>query len=349
MGSNKQWKSSVLNVDATIAEAITVLNNSKVKLVLLTDTDNKLQGVISDGDIRRAMLNKLSVSDPARNIMSSNPIIGLKESIASYSELLFNNKIPYLPIVDKDGYLVDLVEEGIAREVKKASPVFLMAGGFGKRLHPLTENIPKPLLKVGEQPILETIMDSFIDYGFEKFFISIHYKSEMIRDYFSDRESKYADITFVEEHKPLGTGGALSLLETIDEPLILMNSDLLTKVNFTNLLTQHKKSGAAITICGREYTQSVPYGVIKFEQDAVSEIVEKPSYTHFVNAGIYCISPEIINNLPKGKHFDMPDLINQCLGLKQLVSIFPIHEYWLDIGQIKDFQQAQVDFVNLFR
>ena len=232
--------------------------------------------------------------------------------------------------------------------MKYPNTIVLMAGGLGSRLAPYTETCPKPLLKVGHQPVLETIIKSFLEHGFHRFLISVNFQSEMIENYFQDGLEWGASIEYLREKKPLGTAGALGLLDdSHDLPLILMNGDLLTKLNFRSLLEFHEHHDPLITMSVREYDFQVPYGVVKLDGPYASALEEKPVHRFFVNAGVYVISPEVLTTIPKNKFYNMTDVISPLLEQKRVAS-FPIHEYWIDIGEIEDFQQAHGEYKTFF-
>ncbi len=251
-----------------------------------------------------------------------------------------------IPIVDSDRKILGLKTlQGLLKNKILDNPVFLMAGGFGKRLFPLTSDTPKPLLRVGKKPILENILDQFIEHGFHNFYISTHYKAEMIQSYFGDGSDWNVTIQYVHEDKPLGTAGGLGLLsrKLIKLPILLMNGDLLTKVNFGELLNFHLQNGGDATMCVREYDFQVPYGVIKSNGNYITEIEEKPIHRFFVNAGIYVLDPSMLNTIDGTDSLDMPQLLSQKIESSGQVNMFPVHEYWLDIGQIEQFEQAKQD------
>jgi len=227
--------------------------------------------------------------------------------------------------------------------------VVLMLGGLGTRLRPLTENIPKPLLPIGNQPILETIVKHISEQGFEKFYFCINYLGEQIRNYFGDGNQYGIEIEYVEESKRMGTAGALSLLQDrLNQDFIVMNGDLLTKIDLRALIEFHQQHQNLITVGVREYAQQVPYGVIEMQAHRVTQLVEKPIYRYFVNGGIYALSPQTLKDIPKQQFFDMPTLIEQTLAKGEPVGGFPITEYWMDIGQLPDYQQAQQDYAQHF-
>jgi NDP-sugar pyrophosphorylase family protein len=240
------------------------------------------------------------------------------------------------------------LKEIISKNPKK-SPVVLMAGGLGSRLRPLTNDCPKPLLKVGGKPILEIILEKFIDEGFQNFFISINYMGDSIRSYFGDGSRWDVSIEYLEEKERLGTAGGLSLFpEPPDEPVIVMNGDLLTKINFNNLLNFHKDSRASATMCVREHEVSIPYGVVRAESSRLIELQEKPVQKILVNAGIYVLSSEAVRLIPENSYFDMTDLFNTMIAKNWHTSVYQIREYWIDIGRMKDFEMANVEFGKFF-
>jgi NDP-sugar pyrophosphorylase family protein len=242
------------------------------------------------------------------------------------------------------------VGEVMHKSRRKPNAVFLMAGGFGKRLQPLTDHCPKPLLKVGDKPILELILEGFVKAGFHRFFISTHYRPEMIREGIGDGSRWGVSVEYVHEDEPLGTGGALGLLphEQIQEPLFMMNGDLLTNLDFAKLLQFHEEHDGVATMCVREYEHRVPYGVIQTDGLRITSMVEKPAYRHFINAGIYVLSPEVVRGVARGRQVDMPTLLQEQMDQGRAVNMFPLHEYWLDIGRMEDFQRAQSEVAGLF-
>ncbi len=257
----------------------------------------------------------------------------------------------FIPIVEEHKLVgLETLHSALVTKPSYKNPVFIMAGGFGTRLRPLTDNCPKPMLKVGDKPILETLIKGFIKAGFHNFYISTHYMPEQIQQHFGDGSDLGVNISYVHENIPLGTGGALGLLPEDmpkDLPLLMINGDILTNVDFQRLLKFHMESDADATMCVREYDYQIPYGVINGEGSKITSMVEKPVQRFFVNAGIYVVSPQVIQSVEKNKKIDMPTLLELHMEKRQKVLMFPIHEYWLDIGRIDDFNRAQVDISNL--
>jgi NDP-sugar pyrophosphorylase family protein len=247
-------------------------------------------------------------------------------------------------VLDTEGKLVGLANlHELLNKHRHDNPVFLMAGGFGTRLRPLTNNCPKLMLKVGDKPILEQILVNFVEAGFHRFFISTHYMPEVIREHFGNGEKWGVSIQYVHEDEPLGTGGALGLLphDEIDLPMFMMNGELLTSLNLQSFLEFHESHGNVATMCVREYQHQVPYGVITSEGARIKSMVEKPIHRFFVNAGIYLLAPQLVKSVEHGTRIDMPTLLEREIDNGSTVNMFPIHEYWLDIGRMDDFNKAQ--------
>lgn len=345
------WEKSVVSESLSILEAMKVINRHSTHGVVVVSPTYSLLGTVTDGDIRRAVLNGLSMEEPVSKIMNPKPSFLLQEASAQIAlDLMKEKDINLLPVVDAEHKVVGI--ETLSSLLKPNdidSWVVLMAGGEGQRLRPLTKECPKPLLKVGGKPLLETILLNFKEHGFKNFYLAINYKGEMLRDYFGDGSRWDIQIRYLEESKPLGTAGALGLLpEAPKQPVIVMNGDLLTKVNFKHLLDFHRKQGAAATMCIREYAVSVPYGVLNLEGSQIQNIDEKPVHKFFVNAGIYVLEPDLVKYLPVNEEVDMPHLFESLIRANRPTAAFPICEYWLDIGRKDDFARANGDFPKVF-
>ena len=343
----------LLQVHQTIDDAIKVLDKYRLGICLIVDSNNKLVGTITDGDIRRSLLKGNDMYTSVSNCMSLNPVFAY--SFASDEDLLSlmsSKNVLQIPIVDKSQHIVGLKTlMQITRGNKRGrdNPVLLMAGGFGKRLYPLTKDTPKPLLDVGGTPILETILKQFIKAGFSNFFITLHYKAEMIKEFFGNGEKWGVKIKYIYENEPLGTAGSLELLpkNLNNLPIIVMNGDVLTAIPFEKLLDFHSEQGTQATICVREYDFQVPFGVVATEGSKVMKIEEKPVHSFFVSAGIYVLDPSIIKNIEPDVYIDMPHFLTDLIESGSELSAFPIHEYWMDIGREDDFYQAQSDIIKL--
>lgn len=343
----KNWRSILVNENTTLLETIKIIDDSSLQFAAVIDDSQHLLGTVTDGDIRRGILRGEGVDVLIKQIMNSSPVSAYADN--TYSDclnLLKKNKLKQLPIIDMDNRIIDIIftDERIVTKNNENS-VILMAGGLGTRLRPLTDTTPKPMLHVGNRPILETIIEGFKQSGFTNFILSVNYKKEIIQDYFQDGSAFDVSISYIEEEKRMGTAGALSLLnEKPSGPVFVMNGDLLTQVNFEQLLKFHQETNAVATMCVREYEYQIPYGVIEIDGQQLKSIKEKPVHRSFVNAGIYVLSPKAFDFIPKDEFYDMPDLFKLLMDVGENVSAFPIHEYWLDIGRMDDFERANSDY-----
>lgn len=338
------WKLISIDFNATLKDALKVIDVSANRLVLVIDSNDKLLGTLSDGDIRRALINGQSLSSEIYLVMNRSPKVIYSNQIELDPVRIMNeHDLLVIPVVEKDYRLIGYYShKEFIKKPKYDNWVFIMAGGFGKRLIPYTNDCPKPLLKVGKKPIIQTILESLIKHGFHKFYVSVHYKAEMVKEFLGDGSQWNVHIHYIEEVSPLGTGGALGLIPNVDNlPLLMMNGDLLTKVNFSDLLNFHTSEAADITMCVREYDFQVPYGVVETNGSKITSIIEKPVHSFYVNAGIYVINPKIVSTVSGDSYLDMPNLIQNVIISNGDVSCFPIHEYWLDIGNPDDYHKAQ--------
>ncbi len=348
------WKACLLAPSASILAAIELLNQTGLGIVLIADDAGYLLGTVTDGDIRRGLIKKLGVDAEVSLCMNQKPTTMLiSESKQDILEQMQAQQFYQMPLIDGDNRVAGL--ETLQHLLKRRyydNPVFLMAGGFGTRLRPLTDETPKPLLQIGDKPILQTILEQFIEAGFYNFYISTHFQSEKIRAHFGDGSQWHVNINYVHEEDPLGTAGALSLLpkDLPKLPIIMMNGDILTKVDLAKLLEFHQEHQSVATMCVREYDFQIPYGVISAGKDHhyVTNIEEKPIQKMFVNAGIYVLEPELRQGVAPNQVLDMPTLLQQQIDTENTVSMFPIHEYWLDIGQMPEFEQANQDYFRMF-
>jgi len=311
-----------------------------------------LLGTVTDGDIRRGLLRGLGLEAPIDAIMKRDPLTakpktGREKLLATMADRMLRQ----IPLLDADGRVVGLalIDELIRPASGRRNPVVLMAGGIGSRLMPLTKSAPKPLLSVGDKPLLETILEGFVKQDFRRFFISVNYKAQMIKEHFGDGRKWDADIRYLEEDRPLGTAGALRLLpERPKEPMIVMNGDLLTRVNFHHLLDYHGQSASKATMCVREYDFEVPFGVVEIEDNRIRSLDEKPVHNFFVNAGIYVLDSEVVDLIPAGETCDMTALFESIIGEGLPAVAFPIREYWLDVGSVDQLKRANWEFESLF-
>lgn len=345
----KNWKQVIVKPEMPLREALARIDASGIQLAVVTDESGRLQGLLSDGDVRRALLRGVDLSICTSEVMNANPVVA--EPHWSRQELLSvmrRKVLHHIPVVDANRVVTGLATlDELAGIVQHSNWVVLMAGGLGSRLRPLTENCPKPMLHVGGRPILETILEGFVDQGFCNFFISVNYMAESIMDYFGDGANWGVSIRYLREDKRLGTAGALSLLPSWpQEPFLVMNGDLLTKVRFDAMLQFHKEHSASATMAVREYDFQVPYGVVRMSGTRIEGIDEKPVQKFFVNAGIYVLSPDVMNEVPDCQYLDMPNLFDRATAAGKAAVAFPLREYWLDIGRLEEFEKAQEEWAS---
>lgn len=331
--------------DAPLVEVIARLDAARHKLIVLADAEGRLVGTVSDGDVRRGLLRGVRLEDPARAVANLSPLTApaTGETAAVTRRRLEERGVAFAPVVEADGRVVGLFPEAPAAHGPRDNLVVIMAGGRGVRLAPLTHTCPKPMLKVGGRPLLETIIERLRAQGFGRFRLAVNYLAEIITDHFGDGSRFGVEIDYLREDQPLGTAGALSLLdEPIDQPLLVMNGDLLTRVDFGGLLAFHAEHGGAATLCVRRERMQAAFGVVETDGDRfMTGLVEKPTYEWLVNCGIYALSPQALAILPAGRRFDMTDALKQLTDEGRGVGVFPLHEDWLDVGRPADLEAAR--------
>jgi dTDP-glucose pyrophosphorylase len=349
----KNLEDFTVNPDTNIHDALKIIDRPGGQIALVVDSAQKLMGTVTDGDVRRGILSGVDVQCPVTMIMNVEPVKAKPNDDRQHVlSIMKQNKLRQVPIVDDAGCLLGLETlDELMRVPCRENIVLLMAGGLGSRLQPLTNECPKPMLKVGGRPILETIIFNFIEYGFKEFVISLNYKANMIREYFSDGRKWGVSIRYIEEDEKLGTAGSLRLLPKINNshPIIVMNGDVLTKVNLNHFFDFHVLHHSKATMGVKEYNFQVPYGVLKLDHHRIVKLDEKPVHSFFVNAGIYILEQDILNCLPDEERFEMPSLFERMVEMGHHTVAFPIREYWLDIGQPDSLKQAQGDFKNVFK
>lgn len=346
-------ESLLIKPNASILDAIRVIDAGTQQIAIAVADDGRLLGVVTDGDIRRAILRGIDLSEKVSQILNNKPTIckltATREQLAR--TLLSQQRITRLPVVDNDGFVVGLyrTEDLVANPLSHEIPVVLMAGGLGTRLRPFTDTMPKPMIDVGGQPILEHIIQRFVSQGFKRFYISVNYLSHVIKDHFGDGNAFGAEIVYLEETERLGTAGSLRLLpRDFDGPFFVMNGDLLTAANFAAIANYHLEAGVDATMCLREYTVQVPYGVVEQAGGRFVGIEEKPMHRHYVNSGIYVLDTAIIDLLPDSGYFDMPSLFGTLMQKDpSSAAVFPLREYWCDIGQVSDLERARREIAKI--
>ncbi len=331
-----------------IFKAMAAMDRAGMGILLLCDDDRRLAGVLTDGDIRKAILRGISLNEPCANIATSDPLCAVGEVDDIDALYLMDHGREYfvnqLPVVDAQGRVVNLIlrRDLVNMDMLPLSAV-IMAGGAGSRLRPLTEDMPKPMLPVGNRPLMEIIIDQLRASGIRRVNITTHYRADRISDYFGDGHNHGVDLNYVNEETPLGTAGGLRLLNAPLEPLLVINGDVLTRVDFRAMLAFHRENNAALTVGVRSHSIQVPFGVLECDGSFVRAVREKPDVNFLVNAGVYLLEPDVFAYIPERQHYDMTDLIQHLLSEHRRVASFPITEYWRDIGQMKDYEQVQKD------
>lgn len=339
-----------INQNASIKEALKVIDKGAIKVAVVLSDDGLLLGMLNDGDIRRALLKGMSLDDSIAGIINKHPVVAnINDTKERILELANEKKLHQIPIIS-NGKLIGIqdIREFLAPK-NKPNKVILMVGGLGTRLRPLTNDVPKPMLDVGNKPILHTIVENFAKYGYTDIIMCVNYKSEIIKEYFGNGDKFGVKIEYVLESQRMGTAGALSLLQKRPkDDFFVMNGDLLTNVNFEYLHEYHKDSNALASICIRKYEMQVPYGVVNVRANKVTSIEEKPTQSFFVSAGIYMFSPIVLDFIPKGVFYDMPTLFSELLKHDFPIHPFPIREYWLDIGRMDEYRRANDEYEGVF-
>ena len=338
----------VIDPARTIAEAIAQLDEAGTGALVISSQGRRLEGLLSDGDIRRAILQGVPLEAPCGTIANRDPFKACHPlSNAEALRLMLERDINQLPVVDAEDNLFDfLLRRDLAQESPLDLSAVIMAGGFGTRLMPLTQHVPKPMLPVGDKPLLERTIERLRRAGVRDVNLTPHYLPENIRQHFGDGEKFGVNLNYSQEDHPLGTAGGLRLLPRPEKPFVVLNGDILTGVSFEEMLQFHRKHNARLTLGVRKYEMKVPFGVVECNDVRITGLREKPSVSFFINAGIYLLEPSAYDMIPKGARFDMTDLINKLLQDGLTVVSFPIIEYWLDIGQHEDYQKAQEDHRN---
>ena len=341
-----------LPLDATIQAAISQIDKNGKAIVLVTDAEHHLIGTVSDGDIRRAILNGLKMETPLREILDRKhstiypkPVTAqVGTTITELINIMKERVVHQIPIMDQDERVVDLVTwEDLLPEQKLPLQAVIMAGGFGTRMRPLTENLPKPMLPVDGKPLMELIVERLRNVGIKQVNVTTHYKPEKIIEHFGNGSKFGVNLTYVHEDQPLGTGGGLGLMTPPENTILVVNGDILTQVDFRAMLIFHQEHKAMMTVAVNQFGFKVPYGVVQCEGEIVKDLLEKPQYNFFVNAGIYLLEPQVFRYISNRKKFNMTDLIQWLIKADEKVVSFPILEYWMDIGERSEYEKAKND------
>ena len=347
----KSYQNILLTPTSTIKEALKIIDNGAMKLAIVIDEEEKLIGTLTDGDIRRGLLGDLTLNDSIETIIYKTPTVcNIEDTKEKILEVAIAKKLYQIPIVDNDGKLIGIEEvDELLKAKYKSNKVVLMVGGLGTRLYPLTKNTPKPMLKVGNKPILETIILNFKKYGFTDIILGVSYKSEIIENYFGDGSNFGVSIKYIHEEKRMGTAGALSLIrDELNEPFFVMNGDLLTNINFEHMMDYHIQNSSTATMGVREYDFQIPYGVVHVDGINIKSIEEKPVHNFYVSGGVYVLNPDSLQYIPQNEYFDMPTLFENIIADGKKSISFPIREYWLDIGRMEEFEKANNEYKEVF-
>jgi dTDP-glucose pyrophosphorylase len=347
----KNWESVLISPDTSILEAIAKIDAAATKMALVVNAERILLGTLSDGDIRRSLLSGSQLTDPVERCMNRTPTIGRvgesRDAILSKMRKLVLHQIP---ITDNAGHVVDLklIDDYLVAPDRE-NWVIIMAGGPGTRLKELTRDVPKPMLPVGDRPLLETSICRFVEQGFRNIWLSVNYHASKIKDHFGDGKEFGADIRYLREGKRLGTAGSISLLPySPGKSILVTNGDLLAHIDYCDMIDQHISASVSATMAVREYEYQIPYGVVKTTEGNIAGLEEKPVHRVLVNAGVYVLSPEVISKVPKETFFDMPELFEALIAEGQPTRCYRVHGYWRDIGCHEDFCKANSDFPEVF-
>lgn len=340
--------SSVISTDLRVRDLANMLENYSV---LFVQRGGILMGSVTNGDFRRGIASGASLDDPVDRLMNPSPL-AIHEEDDYKTRLERVRRLPqglrYLPVVNDRGEILQVVSDKALMVLPNVA--LIMAGGLGSRLKSLTASIPKPMLKIGDKPILQLIVEQLRRAGISCFLISVNYQAEIIKDYFKDGSEFEVQIEYLHETERLGTAGCLSLLKDVpDSPMLVMNGDVLTDINPHELLQYHQMTRAAATVCLHDYEFTIPYGVIRTEDDRVQSIDEKPRSTCRINAGIYAINPECMAMVPQGEYLDMTSLLERMLKRGLIVAAYPLRGYWIDIGNVEDFHRANHEYRDSLR
>jgi dTDP-glucose pyrophosphorylase len=347
----KSWEKTLISPTTTVRSALEIINEMGSQIALVVDESGHLLGTVSDGDVRRALLGGQTLSSLVKDVMYPNPttVRDIDDRQARLTKMR-RNALHQMPVLDIRGVVVGLeTVDDYLTTPERDEHVVIMAGGLGSRLHELTRDTPKPMLRVGSRPILETIVRGFADQGFRNFYLAVNYKAEQIEAHFGDGTELGIRVEYLREERRMGTAGALSLLpQRPTKPFIVTNADLLTKENYGYMLDQHIEAGADATMGVREYEMQVPFGVVVERNGRIQSIEEKPIQRFTVSSGMYVLSPRALDLVPAGQFFDMPSLFDAMVANGFMTRAHRINGYWLDIGRLPDFERANRDFDEVF-
>lgn len=330
--------------------AIEAIDTSGLKIAIIADSERRLLGVVTDGDIRRTLLQGHGLETPIVNFMHKNPrtaILGSDKQVLL--SRLRHEQILHMPIVDDDGRVRDLAYLPLLEQQSShRNEVVIMAGGLGTRLRPLTEKVPKPLISVGGRPLIDTIVDRLVAQGLSNITLCVNYLGHMLEEHLGDGSRYGASFTFVRESKRMGTAGALSLLDKRPETsFFVMNGDILTSVDLMAMRTFHQENASVATMAVNNFSYEVPFGVVEVSDRHITGLSEKPQCNFLVNAGIYLFEPDVLDHVPDDEFFDMNSFFDRLIDLNKPIVAFPVREHWLDIGRPDDLERANNTFTDV--
>ncbi|MGE4497258.1 MAG: nucleotidyltransferase family protein [Deferribacterales bacterium] len=332
----------VIKSDTTYQDLVAAVERGGYGFAAAVDENMKLLGIVTDGDIRRCVLQGDFSLD---KLLNKTPYIWKadqpEKAAIAYLKRIHRRQIP---VVDENGVMVKILSLDDSSFLINDNPVVLMAGGLGTRLRPLTEKVPKPMLKIGDKPIIEHLIESFVKSGFVNFFITVNYLAEQLRKYFGNGSAFGINIEYVDEKKRMGTAGSLALIShSLNMPFYVANGDIMTNLDFSDMLSTHINSGNDLTVCVKKNEYSIPYGVVEIDAaNRVSSIREKPIYDYYVSSGIYILESTVLRHIPQDSFFDMPDLIRAVINDSGIVSPYRFDGYWTDIGHLKSYNEAKI-------
>lgn len=339
-----------LTPSTSVLEAMKVIDQGAAQIALVVDEEQRLLGTLTDGDIRRGLLHGQTLEAPAEQSMNRKfRFVRSSEDRASVLEMMRSEVLRHIPVLDEEGRVVELLLlQELLNSKQFSNAVVIMAGGKGTRLRPHTEHCPKPMLPVGDQPMLEILLEQCIASGFRTFYFSVNYLKEQIIEHFGDGMRWGVSINYLVENEPLGTAGSLQLLpDSVNEPFLVLNGDVLTRLDPSQLLHFHTEHQAKATLCVREHQLTVPFGVVQTMGVELAGFEEKPTYRNQVNAGVYVVDPQLLPLLPPHRFTDMPTLLLAAQHAGHRVAVCPIHEYWLDVGRPEALQKAHREWFAL--
>jgi dTDP-glucose pyrophosphorylase len=347
--SDDLWRQAILPTNANIQQAIRNLDQVAIKIVLVVNEAGKLEGTISDGDIRRGLLKGLDLNSQITSVIHYNALVVPPEMGRDMViQLMVANKIQQIPVVDEHRYILGLhLWDEITTPPTRSNMMVVMVGGMGTRLRPHTENCPKPLLPIAGKPMLEHIIERAKLEGFRHFVLAIHYLGYMFEDYFSNGDRLGVRIDYLREQSPLGTAGALGLLNPPpDEAMVVTNGDVITDIRYGELLDFHIRHAATATMAVRVHEWQHPFGVVQTQGVEIVGFEEKPVARSHINAGVYVLEPDALSVLSADNHCDMPTLFERLQAQDKRTVAYPMHEPWLDVGRPDDLAQANTDIIN---